>query len=401
MKKQATDQSADSFRRGIQTKVIHGADAENPTDSVASPIFQSSTYRFDDPQAISDAMSTMASPNFYGRYGSPNTKQVELLVAKLEAGEAAIAVASGMSAVSLALLSHLQPGDHVLTQRSLYPTTYKFMNQGLKRLGITFSFVDQSSPEQFRAAIRPETRIIYLESPANPILTLTDLSDIANLAKSHGILTIADNTFATPYNQQPLTHGIDIVLSSATKYLSGHSDVVGGILVSSLERIKQVWPYHLWLGAVLHPFESWLLLRGLKTFALRMAKHNENALAVAEFLEKQAAIKRVFYPGLASHSQHDLANRQMTRGYGGMVSFELRGGYKSCVRLLERVSMIALAVSFGGLHSLITHPASTVSSVQDEDEIRMSGVYPGLIRLSVGLEDAVDIINDLDQALDQ
>jgi methionine-gamma-lyase len=385
---------------GLNTQLIHAGDPHNPSAGVSSPIYQSATFAFDDPAEIAAAMKTEAHPQFYGRYASPNTKQVEATVAALEKGEAGLAVASGMAAVSLVLLTFLQAGDHVVAQKTLYPTTYKILAHKLPAWGIETTFVEQSDTAAFAVAIRSNTKLIYVESPANPTLSLTDLAAVAQLAHDCGAIAVADNTFATPYNQRPLQYGIDIVLHSATKYLAGHSDVVAGALVSDAARISAMWETQVMLGAVLHPFEAWLLERGLKTFGLRMRGHNENGLAVAEFLSQHPAVREVYYPGLPSHPQHELARRQMPGGFSGMVCFDLKGGREAGFRLLQELRLIKLAVSLGGVHSLITHPASTISAVQSDEEIAASGVMPGLARLSVGLEDAADLIADLEQALD-
>ncbi|HSM58258.1 MAG TPA: aminotransferase class I/II-fold pyridoxal phosphate-dependent enzyme [Candidatus Sulfomarinibacteraceae bacterium] len=387
----------ESWRR--RTHLIHDATEHNPTTGVSSPIFQSATFRFDEPEAITEAMVAQAHPTFYGRYATPNTKQVEATVAQLEGAASALAVSSGMAAVSLALLSFLQAGDHLVAQKTLYPTTHKLIAHKLPSLGITATMVDQTDVGAFAAAIRSETRLIYVESPANPTLSLTDLAAIADLAAAQGLITVADNTFATPYNQRPLKLGIDLVVHSATKYLGGHSDIVAGVVAGSDEHMAVCWDNHVMLGGVLHPMEAWLLQRGLQTFDLRLTQHNANALAVARFLETHQAVREVYYPGLESHPQHALAGEQMPGGYGGMVCFDLKGGRAAGYALLEELELINLAVSLGGTHSLITHPASTISTVQSEEEISSSGVQPGLVRFSVGLENVEDIIADLDQAL--
>ena len=383
----------------IHTDLVHAADAHNPSSGVASPIYQSATFSFDQPEEIAAAMAAEAHPLFYGRYATPNTKQVEATLARLEEAEAALAVGSGMAAISLVLLTFLGQGDHMIAQRTLYPTTSKLVEKKLPTFGIEVTIVDQRDLAQFEAAIRPNTRLIYVESPANPTLDLTDLTAVADLAKTHGLITVADNTFATPYNQRPLTLGFDLVLHSATKYLGGHSDIVAGVVAGDTKRIGELWKNHVMLGAVLHPFEAWLLQRGLRTFAMRMARHNENAMAVSQFLDRHPAIRQVYYPGLPGHQQYELAQEQMPGGFGGMVCFDLAGGREAGYRLLQRLELIALAVSLGGVHSLITHPASTISIIQSESEIAASGVRPGLVRLSVGVEDIGDIIDDLRQAL--
>lgn len=384
---------------GLNTELVHTGDAHNPSRGIASPIYQSATYGFPEPEEIARAMAAEAHPQFYGRYATPNTKQVEATVAHLEGAEAALAVASGMAAVSLVLLTFLGRGDHVVAQKTLYPTSTKLIGKKLPELGIESTLVDQDDFAQFEAAIRPNTRLIYVESPANPTLSLTDLRAVAELARGHGILTVADNTFATPYNQRPLALGLDLALHSATKYLGGHSDVVAGVIAGGETHVSRLWQTHVMLGAVLHPFEAWLLQRGLKTFAMRMARHNENGLSVARFLARHPAVDNVYYPGLESHPQHELARSQMPGGFGGMVCFELKGGREAGYDLLQRIQLITQAVSLGGLHSLITHPASTISIVQNDEDVAASGVRPGLVRLSVGVEEAEDIIGDLAQAL--
>lgn len=384
---------------GRQTSVIEAGQEQNPSSGISSPIYQSATFRFDEPEEIAAAMVAQAHPQFYGRYATPNTKQVEAMVAELESAEGALAVASGMAAVTLALLTFLQAGDHIVAQSTHYPNASKLISQKLATLGIESTIVDQTDSGAFERAVRPHTRVIYVETPANPTMALTDLEAIAALAREHDIVTIADNTFATPYNQRPIEFGIDLVLHSATKYLGGHSDVVAGIVAGSREHMARLWDNHITLGAVLHPMEAWLLQRGLLTFEMRMARHNANALTVARFLEQHPAVREVYYPGLESHPQYDLACRQMAGGFSGMVCFDLKGGLQAGYTLLKELELVNLAVSLGGIHSLITHPASTISKVQSEEEIEASGVQPGLVRLSVGLEDVEDIVADLDQAL--
>jgi cystathionine beta-lyase/cystathionine gamma-synthase len=390
----------DDNQWGPRTRLIHASDAHNPTSAVSSPIFQSATYRFTEPETIAGAMATDAHAEFYGRYASPNTKQVEATIASLEQSEAALSLGSGMAAVSLVLLSLLKVGDHVVAQKTHYPTTTKLLAHKLPEFGIESTLVEQTEVDAFAAALRPHTRMIYMESPVNPTLSLTDLAAVAEIARSRGITTVVDNTFATPFNQRPIELGIDIVLHSATKYLAGHSDVIAGVVLSDAGRISRLWHNHVMFGGVLHPMEAWLLERGLKTFSMRLSQHNSNALAVAAFLSQHKAVRQVYYPGLPSHPQHELARKQMPGGFGGMVCFDLHGGRAAGYRFLQQVKLIALAVSLGGIHSLVTHPASTISAVQNDEEIAASGVMPGLVRLSVGLEDVADIIDDLERALD-
>lgn len=383
----------------IRTDAIHAGDEYNPTTAVTSPIFQSSAARFLDLDEISKAMADIAHPDFYGRYASHNSKQCEATIAKLEGAEAALVTGSGMAAITLTLLTLLGFGDHIVAQRVIYPTSYTLLKR-LKQYGIKVTFIQSQDPNAFERAIKENTKLIYIESPANPILTLIDIGAIASVARNRNLPLLVDNTFATPYNQKPFSMGADLVVHSATKYLGGHSDLVAGVVLGSKSAIEKLWRNHILFGAVLHPFEAWLLERGLKTFPVRMESHNRNALAVAVHLDSHSAIERVYYPGLPSHHQHDIALKQMTGGFGGMVSFEVKGGSESAKQLLERVRIISNAVSLGGVHSLITHPASTVSSIQSQQETAESGVSPGLVRLSVGLEDHNDLIQDLNQALE-
>lgn len=389
----------DTSERHFQTDGIHGGEEENPTSAVSSPVFQSSTYLFDDPEEIAAAMASDAHPQFYGRYASPNTKQAESVIAKMEGGEAGLVVASGMAAISLVLLNQLKAGDHLVAQRNIYPTSYNLISKKLPQLGIECTFVEQADRESFDKALQDNTRLIYVESPANPMLTLTDLRYVARLSKANNLVCVADNTFATPYNQRPLELGFDMVVHSATKYLSGHSDVVAGVIVSSQETIARMWHDHILLGGVLHPFEAWLLARGLKTFGVRMERHNSNAMAIAAYLNDHPAVESVSYPGHSTHPQHMLAKEQMTSGFGGMVSFTLKGGQSAVFSFLENLKLISLAVSLGGVHSLISHPQTTISSVQAEEVRSSLGIQGGLLRLSVGLEDVEDLLADMGNSL--
>ncbi|HSH05411.1 MAG TPA: aminotransferase class I/II-fold pyridoxal phosphate-dependent enzyme [Anaerolineae bacterium] len=380
-----------------ETLGVHGGDDFNPSAGVSSPIYQSATYQFEEGMEIAAAMKMVAPPQFYGRYGSPNTEQAEATIAALEGGEAGLVTASGMAAISLVLLSYLEKGDHVVAARMLYPTTRHLLMEKMPAWGIETTLVEPTDVGAWAAAIRPNTKLIYMETPANPTMELTDLAAVADLAKERGILTVADNTFATPYNQRPLAHGIDLVVHSATKYLAGHSDVVAGAIVGTAEARERLWRTHIVLGGVLHPMEAWLLERGLKTFGLRMGQHNRNGLAVAAFLRGHEGVAEVYYPGLKTHPQYELAQKQMPGGYSGMVCFDLKGGKEAGYRLLQRVELIQQAVSLGGVHSLMTHPASTIAAVGEGKET--GGVTPGLVRLSVGVETTADLLADLERGL--
>ncbi|MGZ3618686.1 MAG: trans-sulfuration enzyme family protein [Ktedonobacteraceae bacterium] len=385
--------------RGLQTRLIHSPQAANDTTAVSPPIFQTSTFLVRSPEEGAELAGQVAPSMFYTRYGSPNTKQVEVVMAELEKGEAALALGSGMAAITTTILANVQMGDHVIAQQTHYTATMSLFTETLPRYGIEVTQVDQQDTEAFARAVRPNTKIVYTESPTNPTMDITDLRATAEIAHAAQALAITDNTFASPYNQRPLELGYDIAVHSATKYLNGHADVTAGVIVGSKELIDRAWEYARVHGPVLHPFEAWLLRRGLQTFGLRMAAHNANALDVAQFLEEHPAVERVFYPGLMSHAQHKLACQQMVGGFGGMLAFEVRGGYDAAYQVVRKTELCLLAVSLGGVESLITHPASMIHTRQTDEERRAAGISPGLIRLSVGVENVEDIIEDLEQAL--
>jgi len=384
----------------LATRTVHHPAAEVPSPPLTTPLYQTSTFRADEAATLADYAEQVQPQAFYSRWGNPTVEVLEKVVADLEGGERCLAFASGMAAVSTTLLALLGPGDHVVAAESLYTATTEVLSRDLAELGVDVDFVDPTDPEAFGRAATEKTRLFYVESPTNPMMMLTDLAAVASIGREKGILTVVDNTFASPYNQKPLALGADVVLHSATKYLSGHTDVVAGCVVTRDELIEPLWQKRTMLGGCLDPFAGWLLLRGMKTLALRMRQHNENAMAIAEMLESHHAVKQVMYPGLPSHPQHELARRQMT-GFGGMLSFEVSGGRGAGGRLVESTELAVLAVSLGGVETLIEHPA-TMSHVRLTDEqLRRAGIPPGLIRLSVGIEDAEDLIADLRQALER
>jgi len=381
------------------TRTVHHPAPNVPLQPVATPVHQTTTFRATEADAIARHSVEISPATFYTRYGNPTIEVLEKVVADLEGGERALSFASGMAAVSTTLLSLLKPGDHVVAGNSLYTATAKLLTNEFQELGVKVDFVEATDADAFARAARPETRLFYLETPSNPMLLLSDLAAVCQIAKARRILTLVDNTFATPYNQRPLSLGADVVLHSATKYLGGHSDVLAGCAVCSSKVAEALWLKRTLLGGTLDPFAAWLVLRGIKTLALRMERHNRNALATAQALESHPAVSRVLYPGLPSHPQHGLAARQMT-GYGGMLSFELRGGREAGVRFVESTRLAVLAVSLGGVETLVEHPASMSHSLLSDDELRRAGIPPGLIRLSVGIEHPDDLIADLRQALD-
>ena len=376
------------------TRVIHGGQRPDPlTGAVITPIYATSTY-------------VQSSPGVhqgyeYSRTSNPTRDALQAAVANLEGGAAGFAFASGMAATAT-ILELLDSGSHIIAMNDLYGGTYRLLENVRKRsAGHKVSFVDLSDPRALEAAIRPDTRLIWVETPTNPLLKLVDLSAVAALAKRHGLISVCDNTFATPYIQRPLEHGFDIVVHSTTKYLNGHSDAIGGaaIVRADADLEERIAYLQNAAGAVSGPFDSFLTLRGIKTLALRMERHCTNALEIAAFLEKHPKIERVYYPGLASHPQHALAQRQMARGYGGIVTAVLRGGLEAARRALERCHLFALAESLGGVESLIEHPAIMTHAALPAAMRQSLGIGDGLIRLSVGVEDVNDLLAELKGAL--
>ena len=382
------------------TRTVHHPQAEADSPPVAAPLYQTSTFRAADAATVARYAEQTQPQAYYTRWGNPTVEVWERVMADLEGGQKCLAFASGMAAVSTTLLGLLSPGDHVVAGASLYTGTTEVLSTDLPALGITVDFVDPTDAEAFARAARRTTRMLYLETPTNPTMLLTDLAAVCQLGMELGVPTVVDNTFATPYNQRPLAAGADVVIHSATKYLSGHSDVVAGCVVTDAETAERLWHKRTMLGGSLDPFAAWLLLRGMKTLALRVERQNRNALAVARALESHPAVIRVIYPGLPSHPQHELAARQMS-GFGGMVAFEVTGGRAGGTRLVESTRLALLAVSLGGVETLIEHPASMSHAPLSDEQLRQAGIPPGLIRLSVGIEDPDDLIADLQHALDR
>ena len=381
-------------RQGLSTRGIHAGQRPDPTTgAIMTPIYATSTYVQDSPGVHKGYE--------YSRSQNPTRMAFEACVADLENGARGYAFASGLAAMGT-ILELLDSGDHVVAMDDLYGGSYRIMENVRKRsAGLDFSFVDLTDPANLEAEIRPETKMVWVESPTNPTLRLVDLDAIARIAKKHGLLTVCDNTFASPIVQQPLDHGFDIVVHSATKYLNGHSDIVGGVAVlrEDGDLADRMAYLHNAVGSILGPFDSFLALRGLKTLAVRMRQHCSGAMRIAEYLEAHDKVERVIYPGLESHPQHDLAARQMVGGYGGIVTAILKGGLDESRRFLEHTDLFALAESLGGVESLIEHPAiMTHASIPAEIRAEL-GISDSLVRLSVGIEDIDDLLADLDSAL--
>ena len=385
---------------GLQTRVLHEADQVNETHVVAAPIWQTTTFRGDSPEQLAELGTAVHPTEFYTRYGNPTHKQVETIMAALEGGEAALVTSSGMGAIFAAVMTGLESGDHVVAQTNHYSATGKLFRDMLPRWGINYTLVDQTRTEAFAAAIRPNTKLIYIESPSNPLLHLTDIHAVAEVARSQGIRTIIDNTFASPVNQLPIKLGIDVVVHAATKFLGGHHDLTAGVVVGPSSYINAVWDFSLVSGSILGPFDGWLLLRGLKTLGLRVEQQNRNALALAHYLESHPKVERVNYPGLESHPQHLLARRQM-KGFGGVMSVVLKGDHSAAARLINSLKLAKCAVSLGGVDTLIVHAATMWGHQHSAEQRRAAGITDGLVRISVGIEDERDLIADFAQALEK
>ena len=377
---------------GFGTRCIHAGQEPDPsTGAIITPIYQTSTY-------VQDGLGRHKGHE-YARTSNPTRSALEANVAALEGGRAGFAFASGMAAIG-AIASLLEAGDHVVVTDNTYGGTFRLFERVLTRSALTFSYVDTSEVALVAAAIRPETKMLFVETPTNPILRLTDLAAVAALARERGVTLVVDNTFASPYIQQPLALGADLVIHSTTKYLNGHSDSVGGLVVAVRdEHVEWLKFVQNAAGAILGPFDAWLVLRGTKTLAVRMAQHNANGLALARFLAAHPRVSTVHYPGLPDHPQHDLATRQM-HGYGGMVSFDV-GTIAAAQAVLEGVRIFALAESLGGVESLISHPASMTHASVPPERRAAIGLTDSLVRISAGIEDLDDLTADLAQALDR
>lgn len=375
---------------GFATRAIHaGQDADPTTGATVVPIYATSTY-------------TQAAPGDhkgyeYSRTGNPTRTALETCLAALEGGEHGLAFASGLAATT-AVLSLLKPGDEVAAAADLYGGTYRLLERVFRPWGLVARYTDDPSPDGFRRIVTPATRLVWIETPTNPLLQILDIAAIADVAHRAGALLAVDNTFASPYLQQPLALGADLVVHSTTKYLGGHSDVVGGAVVGRRELLQPIAFYQNAAGGVPGPFDAWLTLRGLKTLAVRMRQHCDNARRLATWLAEQPQIEKVYYPGLPSHPGHELARRQM-RDFGGMISVRVRGGKEGALRFLTRTRLFSLAESLGGVESLVCHPATMTHASIPADIRQARGVDDGLVRLSVGIEDVEDLQEDLHQAL--
>lgn len=376
----------------FETIAIHAGDRPDKAyGAIAVPIYQTSNFAFE------EAGKTKGYD--YSRTANPTRKVLEDTIAQLEGGRAGFAFATGMAAEAT-VMHLLKTGDHVISQDDIYGGTYRLFQNVMQDFGLEFTFLSLDNRERIEKAIKPNTKMIWLETPSNPLLNIVDLELVAEIARKHKLLTVIDNTFASPYFLRPVEYGIDLVVHSTTKYLNGHCDVVGGAVVTTSDELTQRIQFLLnALGTCAAPFDCWLVLRGIETLAVRMRQHENNAAAVAKFLKEHPKVKRVFYPGLASHPGHEIAQRQM-KGFGGVVSFEIKGGLEHLYAFLSKLKIFALAESLGGAASLAEHPATMSHASMLAEHRKKAGINDELIRLSVGLENADDIIEDLSQALE-
>ncbi len=385
----------------FDTRCVHAGEGKNPYGAHTTPIYQTSTFVFESAEAAADVFS--GKPGYRYIRSSPNTPTHAFFIEKicsLEGGEAGLAFSSGMAAETALILSMLKAGDHLLSTNVIYGGTYGLLSSLLPKFGIDVGFVDTTDVEKVKAAIKPETRMVFLESPANPTMAVCDIAEICRIARNAGAVSAVDNTFATPYFQRPLALGADAVVESCTKYIGGHGDLLGGVVVSSEGLIKGMKRTALLSGSTMGTHEAWLCIRGLKTLHLRMERHAHNAQKVAEFLESHPKVSLVNYPGLKSHPQHDVARKQMS-GYSGMLSFEVKGGVEAGRRLMNALQLCSRAVSLGSVDTLIEHPASMTHAVMPKETREQLGITDGLVRISVGIEDAEDIIADLEMGLEK
>ncbi|MCC7158347.1 MAG: PLP-dependent transferase [Ignavibacteria bacterium] len=386
---------------GFNTKLIHGGGYKDKYGSVNVPIFQSSTFEFDSAEEGARCFLGESEGYIYTRIGNPTINALERSVAELENGFGGIGTSSGMGAINTVYMALLSKGDHMISSDAVYGPSRVIIEEHYSRFGVESTYVTTSDVENIKKAIKPNTKVLYIETPANPTIEITDLKACSEIAKENGLVLVVDNTFSSPYLQKPLDLGADVVVHSMTKFINGHADIVGGMIVAKTkEMYKKLRSMMIALGCNLDPHQSYLVIRGLKTLAVRMDRAQENAMIIAEYLEKHPKVEWVRYPGLKSHPQYELAKKQMD-GSGALISFGLKGGFESGKTLMNNVKISILAVSLGGVESLIEHPASmTHSKVSPADKAK-SGISDGLVRYSVGIEDVKDLIWDLEQALEK
>jgi methionine-gamma-lyase len=386
---------------GFATKQIHAGKHENTAGALTAPIYQTSTFEFASVEEGGRRFAGQEDGFIYTRLSNPTVNVAEEKVAALEGGEAALALAAGMGAISAVLWTCVQGGDEIVASDTLYGCTFSLMNHGLTRFGVTTHFVDLNDLENLKTALTPKTKVVYLETPCNPTMKVVDIAEVARISHDYNpeIKVIVDNTFASPYLQQPLKLGADVVVHSATKYLNGHGDVIAGFIVGKADFIGEVRVFGLkdMTGAVMSPFDAFLIARGLKTLDIRMEKHCANAMKVARYLHDHPAVAKVYYPGLEDFDGYEIAKKQM-RLPGGMLSIELKADRETSAAALNKLKLCTIAVSLGDAETLVEHPATMTHSTYTAEELAASGISEGLVRISIGLEDADDIIADFEQA---
>jgi len=383
----------------FNSKLIHGGMIKDKFGSVNVPIYQTSTFAFESAEEGEKCFLGESSGYIYTRLGNPTIKALETSISELCGGFGGIAVSSGMGAVNTIYMSLLSKGDHMVGTAAVYGPSRVVMEEQWSRFGVESTFVDTTDLKNITDAIKPNTKVLYIETPANPTLDITDIKACVEIAKKHNLIVVVDNTFSSPYLQRPIEYGVDVVFHSMTKFINGHADIVAGIIVTKDEALyKKIRPMMIALGCNMDPHQAYLVLRGLKTLGIRIDRAQENAFKIAQWLEKHPKIEWVKYPGLASHPQHELAKKQMY-GFGAMISFELKGGFTAGKTLMNNVKVATLAVSLGGVETLIEHPASMTHSKVSKDSKLEAGITDGLVRYAVGIEDVNDLIDDLEQGL--
>ena len=387
--------------KGFNTKLIHAGAYEDEFGSATVPIYQTSTFKFKNAQHGADCFSGKTKGYIYTRIGNPTIRAFEQNIAELENGFDGIATASGMGAVTSVYMALLGAGSHIISSDAVYGPARGVLEQDFSRFNVEASFVNTTNTDNIIKAIKPNTKVLYIETPANPTMDITDIAACAAIAKKHGLILVVDNTFCSPYLQKPLDLGADVVLHSITKFINGHADIVGGVIVAKDEKIyKQIRHSMVYMGCNMDPTQAFMVLRGVKTLAIRIERAQENAMKVAEFLAKHPKISWIKYPGLKTHPQYELAKKQM-KGFGSMMSFGLKGGFEAGEKLMNNVHLCLLAVSLGGVETLIQHPASMTHAAISKENKLAAGITDDLVRFSVGIEDVEDIIADLKHGLDK
>jgi len=387
--------------KAFSTRAVRAGERVDPeTGAVVTPIYETSVFAFTSTQQLIDAVGEKTSRDVYTRWSNPTITAAERKIAELESAEDCAVFSSGMAAISTAIISLVSPGDHIVSIRDLYGGTVELLSNLMTKFEVLTTFVEATNTGEMESAVRDNTKLLFLETPTNPTLKLVDLSKVAEIARRNDAKVLVDNTFATPYNQQPLRFGSSLVIHSATKYLAGHNDVTAGAAAGPKKLIEPMKKLRRILGGVLDPHGAWLMLRGMKTLSLRMERHNANGQKVAEYLEAHPKVERVYYPGLSAHPQHSLAKMQM-KGFGGVLSFELKGNLNRAVKFVDNLKLALIAPSLGGTETLVSQPSTVSHYFMNPDERRKAGISDSLIRLSLGIEDPEDIISDLAQAFEE